>query len=68
MDAAILATVWALIGIAVNVTQHDPDMPETWWLTLALILSWPLLVLPQIAPVEITIAWDNGEDEPDAYA
>lgn len=58
--------IWAAIGAATHLLTVEEDNGP-WWLTVAVVLSWPVFLLAHYTNVHIEVGifefFEDGEDE-----
>lgn len=66
MTATILALLWPVIGAGVHLLTVEEDSGP-WWLTVAVVMSWPIFLLAYLTNVHVSVGiidyLEEGEDE-----
>ncbi|MDV7392152.1 hypothetical protein RZS08_12385 [Arthrospira platensis SPKY1] len=61
MSATVLALLWCVIGALTHQLAIEEDAGP-WWLTAAVVLSWPLLLLAHFTRVHVEIGMFEETD------
>ena len=62
MSAFILALLWCVAGATTHLATVEEDTGP-WWLTAAVVLSWPLLLLSATTDVHLVIGMFEEEGD-----